>query len=267
MAPRSAAHRQVVRRDHAAQHAGLPRGAGVPHRPARRLAAAPRHRRRREVQDADMVSGMLTAIRDFVGDSFKVSEDEGLEALKVGELSVWIEQGPQAVLAAVMRGSAPRASGPRSRGARTSTCSSPTSSKRSRRYGALRRRPHDTRNLSPQQYRPPAARASALDRGGADGADSARVWAGVFTWRARSRRHGISRRCAAEPGIVVLFDRRGGGRWRHRAARSAGARSGGAAGRAEPAPEGVNARWQLYQALDPSWRWCGPARCSRRPTA
>jgi OOP family OmpA-OmpF porin len=61
-----------------------------------------------DVQDADMVSGMLTAIRDFAQDSFKVGEHDGLEALKVGDLSVWIEAGPHAVIAAVIRGSAPR---------------------------------------------------------------------------------------------------------------------------------------------------------------
>ena len=61
-----------------------------------------------DVRDADMVSGMLTAIRDFVQDSFRVTDGESLEALKVGELSVWIEQGPRAVLAAVIRGVAPR---------------------------------------------------------------------------------------------------------------------------------------------------------------
>ena len=60
------------------------------------------------VRDVDMVSGMLTAIRDFVRDSFRVDKGDGLEALKVGELSVWIEQGPRAVLAAVLRGEAPR---------------------------------------------------------------------------------------------------------------------------------------------------------------
>ncbi|MEO8484333.1 MAG: hypothetical protein ABI634_19150 [Acidobacteriota bacterium] len=61
-----------------------------------------------EVQDADMVSGMLTAIRDFVQDSFRIKDGDGLEALKVGDLSVWIEPGPFAVVAAVIRGSAPR---------------------------------------------------------------------------------------------------------------------------------------------------------------
>ncbi len=61
------------------------------------------------VQDPDLVSGMLTAIRDFVGDSFKVADDEGLQTLKVGELSVWVEQGPHALLALVVRGTAPPA--------------------------------------------------------------------------------------------------------------------------------------------------------------
>ncbi len=55
-----------------------------------------------------MVSGMLTAIRDFVQDSFHVADADSLEALKVGELSVWIEAGPHAILAAVIRGTAPR---------------------------------------------------------------------------------------------------------------------------------------------------------------
>ena len=61
-----------------------------------------------EVRDVDLVSGMLTAIREFVQDSFRVADTDGLEALKVGELSVWIEQGPHAVVAAVIRGVAPR---------------------------------------------------------------------------------------------------------------------------------------------------------------
>lgn len=60
-----------------------------------------------EFQDADMVSGMLTAIRDFVADSFNVEEGEGLESILVGELNVWIEHGPEAILAVVIRGNAP----------------------------------------------------------------------------------------------------------------------------------------------------------------
>ncbi|MCM3903741.1 MAG: OmpA family protein [Pyrinomonadaceae bacterium] len=60
------------------------------------------------VQDADMVSGMLTAIQDFVRDSFTTRQGEQLETLQVGELTVWIEQGPQAILAGVIRGNAPQ---------------------------------------------------------------------------------------------------------------------------------------------------------------
>lgn len=59
------------------------------------------------VQDADMVSGMLTAIQDFVHDSFSTRQDDQLETLQVGQLTVWIEQGPLAVLAGVIRGNAP----------------------------------------------------------------------------------------------------------------------------------------------------------------
>jgi len=57
-----------------------------------------------DVKDADMVSAMLTAIQDFVNDSFSGKEDSSLQNLNLGELTVWIEQGPGAVLAAVIRG-------------------------------------------------------------------------------------------------------------------------------------------------------------------
>jgi OOP family OmpA-OmpF porin len=60
-------------------------------------------------EDADMVSGMLSAIQDFVRDSFQSAQGEGLNSLQVGGLQVWIEQGPQATLAAVIRGEAPQA--------------------------------------------------------------------------------------------------------------------------------------------------------------
>ena len=59
-------------------------------------------------QDADMVSGMLTAIQDFAHDSFNTPEGDELETMQVGELTVWIEQGPLAILAGVIRGTAPQ---------------------------------------------------------------------------------------------------------------------------------------------------------------
>ena len=61
-----------------------------------------------KAQDADMVSAMLTAIQDFVHDSFATPKDDELDTLQVGELTVWIERGPLAVLAAVIRGNAPQ---------------------------------------------------------------------------------------------------------------------------------------------------------------
>lgn len=55
--------------------------------------------------DADLVSAMLTAIRDFVGDSFKQEKSAGgLRTFSVGELTVMVEPGPRALLAAVVRG-------------------------------------------------------------------------------------------------------------------------------------------------------------------
>jgi outer membrane protein OmpA-like peptidoglycan-associated protein len=59
-------------------------------------------------QDADMVSSMLSAIRDFVRDSFETQQSDSLDSLQMGQLQVWIEQGPQAVIAAVIRGQAPQ---------------------------------------------------------------------------------------------------------------------------------------------------------------
>ncbi|MBX7221853.1 MAG: OmpA family protein [Blastocatellia bacterium] len=60
-----------------------------------------------EARDPDLISGMLTAIQDFVHDSFAVGQGESLETLRVGEVNVWIEAGPLAVVAMVIRGTAP----------------------------------------------------------------------------------------------------------------------------------------------------------------
>ncbi|HEX6106776.1 MAG TPA: hypothetical protein VFZ26_14405, partial [Gemmatimonadales bacterium] len=58
--------------------------------------------------NADMISGMLTAIRDFVADSFSPEREVGgLRRFSVGELTIMVEQGPQALIAAVVRGEAP----------------------------------------------------------------------------------------------------------------------------------------------------------------
>jgi outer membrane protein OmpA-like peptidoglycan-associated protein len=60
------------------------------------------------IQDPDLVSAMLTAIQDFVKDSFTLKKGDGLQSLQFGELTIWIEEGPQAVVAGIIRGNAPQ---------------------------------------------------------------------------------------------------------------------------------------------------------------
>jgi OOP family OmpA-OmpF porin len=59
-------------------------------------------------QDPSLVSGMLSAIQDFVRDSFHTSQGQGINRMNVGDLDVWIEEGPYAILACVIRGVAHR---------------------------------------------------------------------------------------------------------------------------------------------------------------
>ncbi len=59
------------------------------------------------VQDTDLVSGMLTAVQDFVRDSFTGGKSEELETMQVGEYTVWVLHGPQALIAGVVSGAAP----------------------------------------------------------------------------------------------------------------------------------------------------------------
>src|SRR5271167_2592274 len=61
------------------------------------------------MQDPSLVSGMLSAIQDFVRDSFHAAKGQGIERMNVGDLDVWVEEGPYAILATVIRGVAPRA--------------------------------------------------------------------------------------------------------------------------------------------------------------
>jgi outer membrane protein OmpA-like peptidoglycan-associated protein len=58
-------------------------------------------------QDPQLVSSMLTAIQDFVRDSFSGAENQGLDTMRLGELTLWSEPGPFATLVAVIRGKPP----------------------------------------------------------------------------------------------------------------------------------------------------------------
>ncbi|MGR4871486.1 OmpA family protein [Variovorax sp. LARHSF232] len=63
-------------------------------------------------RDPQLVSAMLSAIQDFVRDSFdeSASKDAGtrsIDSLRLGDLLLWCEEGPQAFLAAVIHGDPP----------------------------------------------------------------------------------------------------------------------------------------------------------------
>lgn len=57
--------------------------------------------------DPDMMSGMMSALQDYARDSFRAGQNDALESFQVGEFNCWVEQGPKALLVAVIRGQAP----------------------------------------------------------------------------------------------------------------------------------------------------------------
>ncbi len=59
-------------------------------------------------RDPDVVSAMLTAIRDFAKDSFSLASGDSLDTLELGDFHIWLEEGPQAAIACVIRGTAPQ---------------------------------------------------------------------------------------------------------------------------------------------------------------
>ncbi len=59
------------------------------------------------IQDSDLVSGMLTAIQDFVRDSFAGTAGQEIETIELGEFTLWVQHGPAAILAAVVSGTPP----------------------------------------------------------------------------------------------------------------------------------------------------------------
>jgi OOP family OmpA-OmpF porin len=58
-------------------------------------------------RDADVVSAMLTAIQDFIKDSFRPDGDNDYQSTQIGEFTLFVDRGPAATLAAVVRGAPP----------------------------------------------------------------------------------------------------------------------------------------------------------------
>ncbi|MDR2406082.1 MAG: hypothetical protein LBE27_06895 [Deltaproteobacteria bacterium] len=60
-----------------------------------------------ETRDADMVAAMFTAIRDFIRDSFSVSQKENLDTMRFGERTIYLLRTGEVFMAAVVRGNPP----------------------------------------------------------------------------------------------------------------------------------------------------------------
>jgi flagellar motor protein MotB len=60
-----------------------------------------------QLRDSDAVSAMLTAIQDFIKDSFSVNEHDYLDTVEVGSYTVFLTRDTHAVLACVTQGIAP----------------------------------------------------------------------------------------------------------------------------------------------------------------
>lgn len=208
-------------------------------------------------QSPETVSGMLTAIRDFVSDSFGGGAGDAVDVLRVGDRAVFVEQGPHALLAAVVRGTAP----PELRAVFQDALDTV------HLHTAEALEAFDGDDAPFVVVRPvleQCLRAQRQERGGAVrglrwlialavvGALLLGWWA-VTAWQQRQRDARYLAALRAEPGLVVVAAERTGGRLvvsglrdplaadPDEFARGTGARAGE-----------VEGRWTYYHALDPA---------------
>jgi len=209
------------------------------------------------VQDVDVVSGMLTAIQDFVHDSFGAERTDTLDSMQVGELTVWIEQGSQAVLAAVIRGTAPNELRRVMQDALDSIYveqrealesftgdSAPFAASRPHLESCIQMQTEGVRRKKPSPVLVTAAALILLAIG---------VWM-VFSIRESRRWNDYLSRLRAEPGLVVVSAEKRGGKYYITGLRDPLA--------ADPAsllpaskidPQDVAARWEPYHASNPDF--------------
>ena len=209
-------------------------------------------------RDADQVSAMLTAITDFARDSFRVGQSDTLESLRVGDLAVSIAQGPQAIVAAVIRGSIPLSV----RAALENAVESIH-----RQFGlALQTYDGDPAVFAPARTILESCLVSQLRQ--PQQRPSYRWWAAAGTallavllvWLYRDARTGQSwnaylDQLRREPGIVVVSNERRGGKFFVSGLRDPLARD---PGQLLTASSGLNvtsieSRWEPYQALHPAF--------------
>jgi OOP family OmpA-OmpF porin len=207
------------------------------------------------VQDVEMVSGMLTAIQDFVHDSFGGQETDGLDLMHVGERTVWIERGSQAVLAAVFRGNAPGElrrlmqdaldeihTKLREQLDSFAGDTAPFRASRPELENCLRMQTEEVTRKKPSPILLAAVSVIVLALG---------VWL-FFSIRDTRRWNGYLARLNSEPGLVVVSAEKRGGTYHITGLRDPMAADPAAL--LEPSkidPKDVAARWEPYQASDP----------------
>ena len=208
-----------------------------------------------EAQDSSLFSSMLTAVQDFVQHSLGTKEEETLEALRVGDLTVWVEPGPRAYLAAVIRAVPP----PGLRDALKDIVETVHLQFRDAlaTYDGDDAPFETARPLLESglvaQYKAPKSRAKPILLGVA-----LLVLIGVLIWgffvvRDTQRWRDYLARLDAEPGLVLTEADRNGGDWRIRGLRDPLAADPQALlNQAGLAEKDVQARWEPYQALDPA---------------
>ncbi len=212
-----------------------------------------------KVADADLVSGMLTAIQDFVSDSFKQEEGGGgrLRTFSVGELTVIVEPGPQALLAAVIRGQAPESLLHKLQDT-LETVHLQFAAAFADFQGDAAPFNAVTELLEPcletvlSHQQPRARPRFAWVRW----AIPLLLLAGFLAWRAWRAQHRFTAavsRLEAEPGVQIVTARRGGGRWHFRGLKDPLATEPRVILAGLGADTGsIDARWEPYLSLEPA---------------
>ncbi len=209
-----------------------------------------------DVPDADLISGMLSAIQDFVRDSFRPDQGGTLRTFSVGEYTVQVEAGPDALLALVIRGEAP---------------------------SELLRKQQDTLETIHLEFATqlnefsgdtaPFAAARPLIEGCLEtvltttqSSKKSGVWmrwaiplllivalVGAFWIRSTMRWHRALAALRAEPGYVVVDASRGWGQWNISGLKDPSARDPRAViASAGLTPPKLSGQWQSFLSLDPS---------------
>lgn len=210
-------------------------------------------------QDPQVVSSMLVAIQDFVRDSFSGTQDGELDELRHGELLLWCEQGPAALLVAVIRGNPPESL--------HETLRETLSRIHEQRRQALEEFDGDSapladvsaeladcvrlRQIAPHRQRtgPPVLVGLAL---------LAVLGAAFGAWQQSRHESELWERYVAqlraEPGIVVTGERKVGDRWYVDGLRDPLATDPRQLLRVSGIdPQRVVAQWEPYQAMNPSF--------------